>query len=125
MDGIAIHFLSFQIFCVTVLLFQLVSSLVCLYTGIHEGNSVTIIISIMLLKFAIFNLSNREMVEQEPGLKSRIDKPFLLAFLRARKFDYDKAMAMVSIKKEKGCLTFTSLFTINIIFIILNFIILC
>lgn len=123
MDGIAIHFLSFQIFCVTVHLFQLVSSLVCLYTGIHEVNSVTIIISIMLLKFAIFNLSNREMVEQEPGLKSRIDKPFLLAFLRARKFDYDKAMAMVSIKK-KGCLTFTSLFTITIIFIILNFIIL-
>lgn len=38
----------------------------------------------------------REMVEAEPGLNSRLDKPFLLSFLRARKFDYDKAMAMVS-----------------------------
>lgn len=37
----------------------------------------------------------REMVEAEPGLNSRLDKPFLLSFLRARKFDYDKAMAMV------------------------------
>ncbi|XP_066971956.1 alpha-tocopherol transfer protein-like isoform X2 [Macrobrachium rosenbergii] len=37
----------------------------------------------------------REMVEAEPRLKSRLDKPFLLSFLRARKFDYDKAMAMV------------------------------
>ncbi|XP_042216220.1 alpha-tocopherol transfer protein-like isoform X1 [Homarus americanus] len=37
----------------------------------------------------------REMVEAEPGLRSRLDKPFLLAFLRARKFDYDKAMAMI------------------------------
>lgn len=36
------------------------------------------------------------MVEAEPGLNSRLDKSFLLAFLRARKFDYDKAMAMVS-----------------------------
>ncbi|KAK7073867.1 hypothetical protein SK128_017253, partial [Halocaridina rubra] len=37
----------------------------------------------------------REMVEVEPSLKSRLDKPFLLSFLRARKFDYDKAMAMI------------------------------
>ncbi|KAK8733383.1 hypothetical protein OTU49_006612 [Cherax quadricarinatus] len=37
----------------------------------------------------------REMVEAEPTLHSRLDKAFLLAFLRARKFDYDKAMAMI------------------------------
>ncbi|KAK8400657.1 hypothetical protein O3P69_002456 [Scylla paramamosain] len=37
----------------------------------------------------------REIVEAEPGLNSRLDKPFLLSFLRARKFDYDKAMAML------------------------------
>lgn len=37
----------------------------------------------------------REMVEAEPSLNSRLDTPFLLSFLRARKFDYDKAMAMI------------------------------
>ncbi|MPC46028.1 Alpha-tocopherol transfer protein-like [Portunus trituberculatus] len=37
----------------------------------------------------------REIVEAEPSLNSRLDKPFLLSFLRARKFDYDKAMAML------------------------------
>ncbi|XP_068234911.1 alpha-tocopherol transfer protein-like isoform X2 [Palaemon carinicauda] len=37
----------------------------------------------------------REIVEAEPRLKSRLDRPFLLSFLRARKFDYDKAMVMV------------------------------
>lgn len=42
------------------------------------------------------HIPHREMVEAEPGLNSRLDKPFLLSFLRARKFDYDKAMAMVS-----------------------------
>ncbi|XP_069175704.1 LOW QUALITY PROTEIN: alpha-tocopherol transfer protein-like [Procambarus clarkii] len=37
----------------------------------------------------------RQMVEAEPTLRSRLDKAFLLAFLRARKFDYDKAMSMI------------------------------
>ncbi|XP_076048732.1 alpha-tocopherol transfer protein-like isoform X2 [Oratosquilla oratoria] len=37
----------------------------------------------------------RELVDAEPNLKSRIDQPFLLAFLRARKFDYEQAMEMI------------------------------
>ena len=46
----------------------------------------------------------REIVEAEPSLNSRLDKPFLLSFLRARKFDYDKAMAMVSMAWIEQCL---------------------
>uniref|UniRef100_A0A2P2IBN3 Alpha-tocopherol transfer protein-like n=1 Tax=Hirondellea gigas TaxID=1518452 RepID=A0A2P2IBN3_9CRUS len=37
----------------------------------------------------------RELLLKEPGLRARTDTPFLLAFLRARKFDYEKALAMV------------------------------
>ncbi|CAL4171032.1 unnamed protein product, partial [Meganyctiphanes norvegica] len=40
-------------------------------------------------------LALKEMVEAEEGLNSRLDKPFLLTFLRARKFDYDKALSMI------------------------------
>ena len=38
----------------------------------------------------------KDLVEAEPGLRSRMDRAFLLSFLRARKFDYEKAMNMVS-----------------------------
>ncbi|RXG51572.1 Alpha-tocopherol transfer protein-like [Armadillidium vulgare] len=37
----------------------------------------------------------RDMVVSEQGLNGRTDKPFLLAFLRARKFDYEKALTMI------------------------------
>lgn len=35
------------------------------------------------------------MVKSEAGLLAKTDKLFLLTFLRARKFDYEKAMQMV------------------------------
>ena len=37
----------------------------------------------------------RDQLAKEEGLRPRTDASFLLPFLRARKFDYDRALTMV------------------------------
>ncbi|CAG0917635.1 unnamed protein product [Notodromas monacha] len=37
----------------------------------------------------------REMLKDEPGLDAQVEDKFLVKFLRARKFDYDRAFALV------------------------------